>query len=154
MKMFGFVISGNSISPSVRILVAIVLMVGISTKLAVRAGSLRASKVVQEQRLMEMRRDAQEILLLRSTGVTAKAVDPTSLGELERSAEASGLRSQMTSMTQNGADGLVVTLQGASFNRVVAWLDDLRLTKGVRVQRASLESAPETGTVSARLVLQ
>lgn len=154
MKISPSISSVKSISPAVRLALAAVLIAGVSARLAVKAASLRASVPLQQRSLEDMRRNGQEVLNLRSTGAASKSVDPTSLGELERSAEASGLRSQMTSMTQNGADGLVITLEGASFNRLIAWLDDLRMNKGIRVQRAAIERAPENGTVTARVVLQ
>ncbi len=137
-----------------RVAVGAVLVAGLSTNMAVRASALRASVPVQEARLQDMKRNAQEILQLRGSGVTARSLDPTSLGELERSAETSGLRSQVTSMTQSGSEGIAIGLEGASFNRILGWLDDLRLSKGIRVKRASIEDAANNGAVSARLVLE
>lgn len=144
----------RAIPAGLRAALALVLAAGLFTNMAVRATALRSAVPAQEARLQEMRRNAQEVLQLRSRGASSRTLDPTSLGELERSAEASGLKTQVASMTQNGAEGIAISFEGASFNRLVGWLDDLRLNRGIRVRRATFEDAGSNGTVSARLELQ
>lgn len=125
-----------------------------SIYLSVQASRLRGSVPPAESRLSRMRLQAADIMKLRGAGNSAKAVEVTSLSELEQSAENAGLRRNITALSQSSGEDIVATLNGSSFNRLIAWLDDLRLNSGVRVQKASFEPASEPGTVNARLVIR
>ena len=50
--------------------------------------------------------------------------------------------------------GVSVTLQGQSFNDVIAWIADLRDTEGIAVIRASIDAQQAPGTVNAQIRLQ
>ena len=54
---------------------------------------------------------------------------------------------------QNGPSGIDVTLQGASFDALVAWLVALHETYGIDVETASFSGAREPGLVNGQLSL-
>jgi type II secretory pathway component PulM len=57
-------------------------------------------------------------------------------------------------MRANGPSGVDVTVQGASFDALVAWLVVLHGTYGVDVETASFSSAREPGLVNGQLSLR
>jgi general secretion pathway protein M len=54
---------------------------------------------------------------------------------------------------QNGPSGIDVTLQGASFDALVAWLVALHDTYGIDVETAQFSNAREPGLVNGQLSL-
>jgi general secretion pathway protein M len=115
-----------------------------------RAADLRTS-VESKQRLLAevMRVEAAQpganVDNLRGTGQPLFVV-------IDDTAKAHGLGSPAT--RQNGPSGIDVTLQGASFDSLVAWLVTLRATYGVDVETASFISAREPGLVNGQVSLR
>lgn len=69
-----------------------------------------------------------------------------------RAAEAEGLR---VGRLQPESDGVVsVTLQGQSFNDLIAWVAALEDAEGIAVVRASIDAQEAPGTVNAQLRLR
>jgi general secretion pathway protein M len=128
----------------------IVLWGGVLKPLGDRTAELRAS-VESKQRLLAevMRVEAAQpganVDNLRGTGQPLFVV-------IDDTAQAHGLGSPPT--RQNGPSGIDVTLQGASFDSLVAWLVTLRATYGVDVETASFNSAREPGLVNGQVSLR
>ena len=69
-----------------------------------------------------------------------------------RAAEAQGLK---VGRLQPESDGVVsVTLQGQSFNDLIAWIATLEHAEGIAVIRASIDAQEAAGMVNAQLRLQ
>lgn len=71
---------------------------------------------------------------------------------IDATATAHGLGQPRT--RQNGPSGIDVTLQGASFDSLVAWLVTLRGTYGVDVETASFNTTREPGLVNGQISLR
>jgi general secretion pathway protein M len=136
---------GGAVAAAVIVLWAFVLK-----PLGDLTAELRASVESKQQLLaavtrVEATRPGANVESLRGT-------DQTLLVVVSNTAPAHGLGQPRT--RQNGPSGIDVTLQGASFDSLVAWLVTLRGTYGVDVETVSLISAREPGLVNGQVLLR
>ena len=88
------------------------------------------------------------------SAVQQGAVEPNRsiLPVVTRAAEARGLK---VGRLQPESDGVVsVTLQGQSFNDLIAWVAALQDAEGIAVVRASIDAQEDPGMVNAQLRLR
>ena len=135
--------------------VGLVLLLGIGFWLPMQRdiNRLRAAVPQTHAQLGQMRLQAAQITQLRASGVTA-AAGGNILAKLEQSATARGLKQNITRMEPDGNNNARVTLDGVNFDAMAEWLAELQTQSGLRVEKATVESRPDAGTVNARLVMR
>lgn len=65
-----------------------------------------------------------------------------------------GLGASLKRNQPNGADGINLTFQAASFDTLIRWLTQLNRDHGISVQSASFSEARQPGLVNSTLVLR
>jgi general secretion pathway protein M len=115
---------------------------------------LRDTTPKERSKLAVMQAQAQEVAELRASGKTMAGRGGNILSTLEQLATARGLRSNITRMEPEGANGAQVTLEAAHFNGLLTLLHELQTQNGVRIENASLEAHATVGHVNARLTLR
>ena len=130
---------------------AIIVLWGLVLKpLGDMTAELRTSVELKQRLLAEVTR--VEAVQPGTNVADRRGADQTLLVVISNTAAAHGLGQPRT--RQNGPSGIDVTLQGASFDSLVAWLVTLRGTYGVDVDTASFNSAREPGLVNGQVSLR
>ena len=112
---------------------------------------MREAVVTKRQLLTDLRRTES----IGDTSEQTTGVDSQSLVVLvDRTHREHGLAGSLTRNQPDGADGIRVTFQGASFDSMLGWLASLQRDYRVHVESASLTGGREPGVVSATLVLR
>lgn len=70
---------------------------------------------------------------------------------LEQTSKNSAIKNNLSKLESSGKDGARVTLDGASFDQMLIWLNTLQQNHGIVVSSASIDRADASGTVNARL---
>ena len=91
-----------------------------------------------------------------ATGSSGTSVAPTQSLVLlvDQTHRGHGLAGTLSRNQPDGADGIRVTFQRASFDDLVSWLGALEQSYGVMVETASFDGTNQPGVVSATLVLR
>jgi general secretion pathway protein M len=135
------------------IAVAIIFWQFLWTPLTGATNELRASVATKEQLLIALQR--VEAMPDRAGATPVVRVDGTSLLVLvERTQQAHGLAGAFTRTRPEGADGINVTFQNASFDALLAWLITLQAEHGITVESASFNGTRQAGLVSGQLFLR
>ncbi len=130
---------------------AVIVLWGLVLKpLGDRTAELRTSVETKQQLLADVTR--VEAAQPGANVANREGTNQTLLVVVDNTAAAHGLGHPRTQ--QNGPSGINVTLQGASFDALVAWLVTLRGTYGVDVETASFNSAREPGLVNGQVSLR
>ena len=114
---------------------------------------LRTTVPQEKVQLAQMQVQAMEINQLRASGRVPQA-GGNLLVNLEQSATANGIRSNIVRMEPEGTGGARLSLEGVNFNALISWLASLQNQGGVRIEKATFEAQAAPGTVNARLVLR
>lgn len=129
---------------------AIIVLWGFVLKpLGDMAAELRTSVELKQQLLADVAR--VEATAPGAVAANLQGTGQTLLVVVSNTAAAHGLGQPRT--RQNGPSGIDVTLQGAPFDSLVAWLITLHDTYGVDVETASFNSAREPGLVNGQVLL-
>lgn len=72
---------------------------------------------------------------------------------IDRTARAAGLGSSLSSQTPNGANGMNIRLDAASFDAIVSWLGTLQQQYSVSVETVTIDHTAKPGLVNVSLVL-
>lgn len=107
----------------------------------------------QAETLAWMQQTAQEVKALQSSGGAAKIRDtnkPVTL-VIEQSLAVAGLKQSVKKIESSGSDGARVTLDDASFNQVLIWLNTLATYNNIQVVSANIERSENDGRADARL---
>jgi len=72
---------------------------------------------------------------------------------VETSAATAGLKPYLTKLESTSDKGARVTIDAASFDQVLLWLNTLQTQYGISVSSASLERDDKAGAVNARMTL-
>lgn len=93
-----------------------------------------------------------EAKTLKQTGArpATNTNQPVSL-VVEQSAASAGLKKYLGKLESSGKEGARVTIDTASFDQILIWLNTLQQKHGIIVTSASIERTDKPGTVSARL---
>lgn len=116
----------------------------------------QTTQQVQEQRATYqwMQIKAEEVKRLRSAAPAIKAAGGQSLlATVDRTAREGGLGPALKRVEPEGAANVRVWLEGASFDELVAWLNQLQQGYGVQIASISVERQDVPGSVTARLTL-
>ena len=106
----------------------------------------------QRNVLAWMQNASAEVKTLKRSGAkpVTSSNQPVSL-IVDMSAASAGLKKNLGKLESSGKDGTRVTINNASFNQILIWLNTLQQQHSVSVTSASIELADKPGTVNARL---
>lgn len=110
----------------------------------------------QQEILLWMQKAAAEVQTLRGSGNRSTIRDknkPTSL-VIEQAVNNAGLKPSVSKIESSGTNGARVTLNEASFNQVLVWLNTLATYNGIYVVSANIERASKPGNANARLTFE
>ncbi|MBT8120537.1 MAG: type II secretion system protein M [Gammaproteobacteria bacterium] len=113
----------------------------------------RQKQQSQQEILIWMQQAANEVRTLRASGSRSTIRDrnkPITL-VIEQAIKNAGLQSSLNKIESSGNDGARVTLNEASFNQVLVWLNTLSTYNGIQVVSANIERGKEPGRANARL---
>lgn len=112
---------------------------------------------VSEQRVTyeAMREDAGRIRQLQAGGgARAAGLGGRSLlAVVDQSVRAGRLAPALRHLEPEGRDRVRLRLEGAAFDELVLWLDQLQTRHGIRAEAVDIEAAEAPGRVDARLTL-
>jgi general secretion pathway protein M len=121
--------------------------------LARSSTALRAS-VAQKSRLLV---DLERAAALAPSGAgasTAQGAGQSMVGLVDSTSKQHGVARAFTRTRLDGADGINVTFQDASFDALLGWIVALRSSYGVDVESASFNGARTPGLVSGQVLLR
>lgn len=107
----------------------------------------------QQEILLWMQQAATEVKTLRASGNRGTVRDknkPTTL-VIEQAINNAGLKPSIKKIESSGKNGARVTLNEASFNQILVWLNTLATHNGIQVISANIERSDIPGRVNARL---
>lgn len=113
----------------------------------------RQKQQAQKEILFWMQQAAGEVKTLRATGSRGAVRDrnkPITL-VIEQSINNAGLKPSIKKIESSGNNGARVTLNEASFNQVLVWLNTLATHNGIQVVSANIERGSKPGRANARL---
>jgi general secretion pathway protein M len=117
------------------------------------AASLRES-VDDKRRLLASLLRAEAIAAPVSGAGAVDAGTQSLVVLVDRTHREHGLAGKLNRNQPDGADGIRVTFQDASFDALIAWLGALQNDYGVAVENASFNAGRQPGVVSATMVLR
>lgn len=110
----------------------------------------------QQEILLWMQQAANEVKTLRKSGSSSTIRNknkPTTL-VIEQALKNAGLQSSVKKIESSGNNGAKVTLDEASFNQILVWLNTLATHNGIQVVSANIERAEKPGRANARLTFE
>ncbi len=121
----------------------------------VHEGLLQEQQKQQTQKdiLLWMQHAAAEVKTLRASGSRGTIRDknkPITL-VIEQTIKNAGLKLSVKKIESSGANGARVTLDEASFNQILVWLNTLSTHNGIQVVSANIERGDKPGRANARL---
>jgi general secretion pathway protein M len=115
----------------------------------------RQKQQTQKEILIWMQQAAAEAESLKASGIKSSIHDkdkPVTL-VIEQTIQNAGLKPSVTKIESSGSDGARVTLNEASFNQILVWLNTIATYNGIQVTSANIERASTPGRANARLTL-
>ncbi len=110
----------------------------------------------QKKVLLWMQDAALEVKALKASGGRNKIRDknkPTTL-IIEQTINNAGLKTSVSKLESSGKNGARVTLNDASFNQILVWLNTLATHNGVHVVSANFERTGSPGKTNTRLIFE
>ena len=110
----------------------------------------------QKEILLWMQEAATEVKTLSTTGgrnTIRNKNKPTTL-VIEQTINNAGLKTSVSKIESSGNNGARVTLNEASFNQLLVWLNTLATHNGIQVVSANIERAGKPGRANARLTFE
>ncbi len=110
----------------------------------------------QQDILLWMQQAANDVKTLRASGSSSTIRDkdkPTTL-VIEQTIKNAGLKSSVKKIESSGSNGARVTLNEASFNQILVWLNTLATHNGIQVVSANIERTETAGRTNARLTFE
>jgi len=102
-----------------------------------------------------MQTAAIEVRTLKASGASKRRTNnsqPVTL-LVETSAATAGLKPYLTKLESTSDKGARVTIDAASFDQVLLWLNTLQTQYGISVSSANLDRADKAGAINARMTL-
>lgn len=118
--------------------------------------SEKIKQTTQNKNLIWMQQAASEAKILRNVGGTTNIRDknkPTTL-VIEQSINNAGLKPNVEKIESSGSNGARVTLNEATFNQMLVWLNTLATHNGIHVISANIEGTNTSGKINARLTFE
>jgi len=115
----------------------------------------RQKQTTQSKNLIWMQKAAKEVSGLRRSGSNTVVRDknkPTTL-VIEEAIKNAGLTPNISKIESSGKNGARVTLDKASFNQILVWLNTLAKHNGIHVSSANIERSG-AGITNARLTFE
>jgi general secretion pathway protein M len=128
----------------------IVLWAFVLTPLRNESGELREAVTQKQRLLIDLGR--VEAMQLGGSSSPAVAAELSLVVLVDRTAQSYGLA--LRSTRPDGADGISVTVEAASFDALLDWLITLETTHGATVESASFSGTREQGLVNGQLFLR
>lgn len=110
----------------------------------------------QKEILLWMQQAAIEVETLRSSGSSSTIRDknkPITL-VIEQTINNAGLKPSVNKIESSGNETARVSLNEASFNQILVWLNTLATHNGIQVVSANIERTSMSGRVNARLTFE
>ncbi len=110
----------------------------------------------QKEILVWMQQAATEARSLRSSGsrnIIRDKNKPITL-VIEQTIKNAGLKPSVNKIESSGNKGARVTLNDASFNQILVWLNTLATHNGIQVVSANIERSGKPGKANARLTFE
>lgn len=122
-----------------------------SQRVAELGGSVSEQRATYEA----MREDAGRIRQLQAGGSTRSPGlgGRSLLAVVDQSVRAGRLAPALRHLEPEGRDRVRLRLEGAAFDDLVLWLDQLQARHGIRAEAVDIEAAEAPGRVNARLTL-
>jgi len=98
---------------------------------------------------------ATEVRTLQASGATKRRTNnsqPVTL-LVEKSAATAGLKPYLRKLESTSDKGARITIDDASFDQVLLWLNTLQTQYGISVSSANLDRADKAGAINARMTL-
>lgn len=116
----------------------------------------RQKQQAQKEIILWMQQAATEVKSLRAAGNSETIRDKNKPATLviEQTINNAGLKSSVKKIESSGKNGARVTLDEASFNQVLVWLNTLATHNGIRVVSANIERTEKPGRTNARFILE
>jgi general secretion pathway protein M len=102
-----------------------------------------------------MQTAAAEVRALQASGATKRqsnSSQPVTL-LVENSATTAGLKPYLRKLESTSDKGARVTMDDASFDQILLWLNTLQTQYGISVSSANLDRADKAGAINARMTL-
>ena len=102
-----------------------------------------------------MRDAAVEVSALKATGAARRQTNSSQPVTLlvEQSANTAGLKPYINKLESTSDKGARVTIEAASFDQLLLWLNTLQTQYGITVSSANLDRDEKPGAVNARMTL-
>ncbi|MGB5279345.1 MAG: type II secretion system protein M [Gammaproteobacteria bacterium] len=103
-----------------------------------------------------MQNAAKEVKVLKASGSPSKKINSTQPVTLvvEQSAATAGIKPYLSRLESTSDKGARVTIDAASFDQLLLWLNTLQTQYGINVTSANLDRDDKPGTVNARMTLK
>lgn len=110
----------------------------------------------QEEILLWMQQAASEVKSLRAAGsqTTIRSNNKPITLVIEQTIKNAGLKPSVKKIESSGNKGARVSLNDASFNQILVWLDTLSKHNGIQVVSANIERSDKPGRANARLTFE
>ena len=109
------------------------------------------SSFVRQSSLLEWMRQNEEAALRSGPATRTERGGGSLLGLVASSAKQHNIT--LNRYQPEGSDAVSVTLNDESFDRLIAWLDELNRTQGVTVRQFNVNGRNESGRISGRVLL-
>jgi len=129
----------------------IVLWAAIWNPLFAGTAALAGEVASKEQLLAELTRMES---LIGATPQTGAVREGSLVVVVDQTIRTQGLGSTLKRNQPNGADGINLTFESASFDTLIRWLALLQRDHGISVQSASFSESRQPGLVNSSLVLR
>ena len=103
-----------------------------------------------------MQNAANEVKILKASGSTNRRTGSTQAVTLlvEKSAALAGIKPYLSRLESTSDKGARVTIDAASFDQLLLWLNTLQTQHGISVTSANLDRDDKPGAVNARMTLK
>ena len=102
-----------------------------------------------------MQTAATEVRTLKASGVSKRQTNSSQPVTLlvEKSAATAGLKPYLRKLESTSDKGARVTIDDASFDQVLLWLNTLQAQYGISVSSANIDRTDKAGAINARMTL-
>ena len=106
--------------------------------------------------LQWMQNAANEVKILKASGSANRKTNSTQAVTLlvEKSAASAGIKPYLSRLESTSDKGARVTIDAASFDQLLLWLNTLQTQYGISVTSANLDRDDKPGAVNARMTLK
>lgn len=114
------------------------------------------TRAQSQQQLLQYLQNAEKLILqYKASGVAVHVAttDADLLSEAQQTLSKQGLSAFLTQVQQPTSNQLSLTFDAVPFDHLMAWLENLTTTRGVKVLQLSATRSPEMGMAEVKVVL-